>query len=308
MSTVTQSVAESPAYPPGKAPSKSQANLPPVPSPTTTVGLPRKRVGRACYRCQIKKCKCDGKVICQRCRDAGESCYYTDRSGMRERHYSKEDIRHLENKLALLARVIVEHLPKDKNESQYEALKDEPIGKRLNRVLMDLNVSTNLTYKDFEGLFDGFPAAAAGPGLDNASSSPSSSPKVCQSQTPLVDTSRTGSTETAFSISPPAGVHEQQQHLIEHSHSHPPFFENSQMPLNYISDDNFHPMPAGAINPAILMSDDNSRIVHFDPYQTSTSQFLVSSHEIRTFVDPQIQYQSFADGDHPDYNSFAPAY
>ncbi|MCJ1435327.1 hypothetical protein MMC27_004699 [Xylographa pallens] len=51
------------------------------------------RVGRACDRCRLKKCKCDGHQPCQRCNSDNAICNATRRVLPPERAFSKEDVK-----------------------------------------------------------------------------------------------------------------------------------------------------------------------------------------------------------------------
>ncbi|MCJ1381422.1 hypothetical protein MMC17_004532 [Xylographa soralifera] len=51
------------------------------------------RVGRACDRCRLKKCKCDGQQLCQRCNSDNAICNATRRIPPPERAFSKEDVK-----------------------------------------------------------------------------------------------------------------------------------------------------------------------------------------------------------------------
>ncbi|MCJ1390246.1 hypothetical protein MMC18_003104 [Xylographa bjoerkii] len=51
------------------------------------------RVGRACDRCRLKKCKCDGQQPCQRCNSDNAICNSTRRIQPPDRAFSKEDVK-----------------------------------------------------------------------------------------------------------------------------------------------------------------------------------------------------------------------
>jgi len=59
-------------------------------------GIIRKRVGRACDRCRLKKSKCDGKMPCSRCRADNNICVYGERKKSHDKVYPKGYVEMLE--------------------------------------------------------------------------------------------------------------------------------------------------------------------------------------------------------------------
>ncbi|MCJ1246670.1 hypothetical protein MMC30_003879 [Trapelia coarctata] len=51
------------------------------------------KVGKACDRCKLKKCKCDGRYPCQRCYKDNAICNSTKRRPVPDKPLSKEEIR-----------------------------------------------------------------------------------------------------------------------------------------------------------------------------------------------------------------------
>ncbi|KAE8149492.1 hypothetical protein BDV25DRAFT_140749 [Aspergillus avenaceus] len=56
----------------------------------------RKRVCKACDRCRLKKCKCDGDSPCSRCREHGLTCHYGERRRVHDKVYPRGYVEMLE--------------------------------------------------------------------------------------------------------------------------------------------------------------------------------------------------------------------
>ncbi|KAK9374829.1 uncharacterized protein V1513DRAFT_458488 [Lipomyces chichibuensis] len=62
----------------------------------------RKRVGKACDSCRIKKSKCDGRKPCSRCTMDDKICTFTERKKSKEKLYSSRYVELLENRIEIL--------------------------------------------------------------------------------------------------------------------------------------------------------------------------------------------------------------
>ncbi|KAK7208604.1 hypothetical protein BZA70DRAFT_56746 [Myxozyma melibiosi] len=62
----------------------------------------RKRVGKACDSCRIKKSKCDGRKPCSRCTADDKICTFTERKKSKEKLYSSRYVELLENRIEIL--------------------------------------------------------------------------------------------------------------------------------------------------------------------------------------------------------------
>ncbi|KAK9313277.1 hypothetical protein V1522DRAFT_248002 [Lipomyces starkeyi] len=62
----------------------------------------RKRVGKACDSCRIKKSKCDGRKPCSRCIMDDKICTFTERKKSKEKLYSSRYVELLENRIEIL--------------------------------------------------------------------------------------------------------------------------------------------------------------------------------------------------------------
>ncbi|KAK9478187.1 hypothetical protein V1514DRAFT_84683 [Lipomyces japonicus] len=62
----------------------------------------RKRVGKACDSCRIKKSKCDGRKPCSRCIMDDKICTFTERKKAKEKFYSSRYVELLESRIDIL--------------------------------------------------------------------------------------------------------------------------------------------------------------------------------------------------------------
>ncbi|KAK9320487.1 hypothetical protein V1517DRAFT_329275 [Lipomyces orientalis] len=62
----------------------------------------RKRVGKACDACRIKKSKCDGRRPCSRCIADDKICVFTERRRSSDRFYSASYVELLESRIEVL--------------------------------------------------------------------------------------------------------------------------------------------------------------------------------------------------------------
>ncbi|KAK9240512.1 hypothetical protein V1525DRAFT_207832 [Lipomyces kononenkoae] len=62
----------------------------------------RKRVGKACDSCRIKKSKCDGRKPCSRCIMDDKICTFAERKKSKEKVYSSRYVELLENRIEIL--------------------------------------------------------------------------------------------------------------------------------------------------------------------------------------------------------------
>lgn len=69
-------------------------------------GNTRKRVGKACDRCRLKKSKCDGLLPCQRCQADDQICVFSERKRAKDKTYPKGYVELLESRTQALADAI----------------------------------------------------------------------------------------------------------------------------------------------------------------------------------------------------------
>ena len=63
----------------------------------------KKRVGKACDSCRIKKTKCDGKKPCNRCLLDNKICVFTEKRKVKEKIHPPGYIELLETRLDILS-------------------------------------------------------------------------------------------------------------------------------------------------------------------------------------------------------------
>lgn len=66
----------------------------------------KKRVGKACDLCRIKKTKCDGKKPCNRCIVDNKICVFTEKKKLREKSHPEGYVDLLETRLDLVTRLL----------------------------------------------------------------------------------------------------------------------------------------------------------------------------------------------------------
>lgn len=62
----------------------------------------KKRVGKACDSCRLKKTKCNGKQPCERCTADNKICIYTERKKSKDKVYSSEYVELIDRRLSLV--------------------------------------------------------------------------------------------------------------------------------------------------------------------------------------------------------------
>ncbi|KAJ8101695.1 hypothetical protein POJ06DRAFT_247644 [Lipomyces tetrasporus] len=73
----------------------------------------RKRVGKACDACRIKKSKCDGRRPCSRCIADDKICVFTERRRSTDKFYSASYVELLESRIEILQQgieLLVQHI------------------------------------------------------------------------------------------------------------------------------------------------------------------------------------------------------
>lgn len=76
----------------------------------------KKRVGKACDSCRMKKTKCDGKRPCTKCSQDNKLCTYSEKKKLQERTYSSSYVELLECRIHILQDSIYKIISKTKND------------------------------------------------------------------------------------------------------------------------------------------------------------------------------------------------
>ncbi|KAK9377086.1 uncharacterized protein V1513DRAFT_373871 [Lipomyces chichibuensis] len=100
----------------------------------------RKRVGKACDACRIKKSKCDGRRPCSRCLAEDKICVFTDRKHSTEKFYSGPYVELLESRIKMLQQgieLLVQHINRGDN---ITSLLDDEGKISINKILDNLSV------------------------------------------------------------------------------------------------------------------------------------------------------------------------
>ncbi|GMG39524.1 unnamed protein product [Ambrosiozyma monospora] len=68
----------------------------------------KKRVGKACDSCRLKKTKCSGKHPCEKCQADNKICIYTERKKSRDKVFSYEYVELIEKRLNMVNKSLME--------------------------------------------------------------------------------------------------------------------------------------------------------------------------------------------------------
>ncbi|KAK9449760.1 uncharacterized protein V1518DRAFT_414590 [Limtongia smithiae] len=134
------------------------STFPAVPesSPSYSDFSARKRVGRACDACRIKKSKCDGRKPCSRCMADDKICMFTDRTRRAaDKMYPGSYVELLESRIRLLQQGMELLLQRINRGDDVNSLFDEHGKISINTVLDGLSVRglsfNDLDFDDGEG-------------------------------------------------------------------------------------------------------------------------------------------------------------
>ncbi|KAK9318599.1 hypothetical protein V1522DRAFT_401329 [Lipomyces starkeyi] len=100
----------------------------------------RKRVGKACDACRIKKSKCDGSRPCSRCLAEDKICVFTDRKRSTDKIYSGPYVELLESRIKMLQQGIELLVQRINRGDSITALLDDEGKININKVLEKLSV------------------------------------------------------------------------------------------------------------------------------------------------------------------------
>ncbi|GME99292.1 unnamed protein product [Ambrosiozyma monospora] len=68
----------------------------------------KKRVGKACDSCRLKKTKCSGKHPCEKCQADNKICIYTERKKSRDKVFSYEYVELIEKRLNMVNKSLMQ--------------------------------------------------------------------------------------------------------------------------------------------------------------------------------------------------------
>ncbi|KAK9459777.1 uncharacterized protein V1516DRAFT_686536 [Lipomyces oligophaga] len=115
----------------------------------------RKRVGKACDSCRIKKSKCDGRKPCSRCTADDKICTFTERKKAKEKLYSSRYVELLENRIEILQTGMEELVRRVSRGDDISCLLSKNGHVSINRALDELtNKSFELQKEEHERLVD----------------------------------------------------------------------------------------------------------------------------------------------------------
>lgn len=114
--------------------------------------LKKKRVGKACDSCRIKKTKCDGKKPCNRCLLDNKICVFTEKKKVKDKSHPNGYVELLETRLDLLTKSLEKmiqlsrpHLPFLNELTDEDSDEDDAVP--INRVVQYLINNEGLLYK-----------------------------------------------------------------------------------------------------------------------------------------------------------------
>ncbi|KAK9382018.1 uncharacterized protein V2V93DRAFT_390426 [Kockiozyma suomiensis] len=115
----------------------------------------RKRVGKACDSCRIKKSKCDGRKPCSRCMMDDKICTFTERKKSKEKLYSSRYVELLENRIEILQNGMEELVKRVSRGDDISNLLSKSGHVSINRALDELtNKSFELQKEEHERIVD----------------------------------------------------------------------------------------------------------------------------------------------------------
>ncbi|KAJ8102804.1 hypothetical protein POJ06DRAFT_56144 [Lipomyces tetrasporus] len=100
----------------------------------------RKRVGKACDACRIKKTKCDGSKPCSRCIAEDKICVFTDRKRSTDKLYAGSYVELLESRIKMLQQGIELLVQRINRGDSITSLLDDQGKISINKVLETLSV------------------------------------------------------------------------------------------------------------------------------------------------------------------------
>lgn len=92
----------------------------------------KKRVGKACDSCRIKKTKCDGKKPCNRCLSDNKICVFTEKRKPKEKNHPSGYVELLEARLDLLTKSLEKLIVLSRNNLPF-----------INQLIIDYNLNNN---------------------------------------------------------------------------------------------------------------------------------------------------------------------
>lgn len=133
----------------------------------THSGTQRKRVGKACDRCRIKKSKCNGDNPCDRCNTDDQVCTYSERRRPRDKNPPRGYIETLESRCIILTQGLIEmdRIRKGLPPSSTQFIAGRPSGRMANSILKEIGIDTSRIETDFDD-YDGL-CGGGSPGAES---------------------------------------------------------------------------------------------------------------------------------------------
>ncbi|KAK9364635.1 hypothetical protein V1509DRAFT_572621 [Lipomyces kononenkoae] len=126
---------------------------PPAPAADQPKRSTRKRVGKACDSCRIKKAKCDGRKPCSRCILDDKICTFAQHKISKEKAYSSRYVELLENRIDVLQSGMAELIRRVHRGDDISSLLSKSGNAYINGALLDLTSQATEPQKEEREIF-----------------------------------------------------------------------------------------------------------------------------------------------------------